>query len=345
MSDDLMASNSRPTQPQSDAGVASALATSSRKSPNPRIGYYFAALNAIISGFAIFVNSLGVKMFSDSTLYTTLKNCVVGVALLIPFFILSTPRRELKRLTRREWVLLLLIALVGGSFSYALDFRGLQISTAATSAVVGHTGFLFVALFAAVTIGERFGRAIWVALLVLFVGLSFGISVKAIRLDSGVLYLLGGTAFGAAAAVLIKVALRSVSIITVMAFKMSLGAVLLVVYVALTGDLSEVTRLSPVQWGFVLVTGLILLAFTVTLVIGLNHASATGVNAISAGSPIITTLLVVLTRHTHIGTATLLGLGLVLAAVLMIFTLGRRQEIRDWQQAQAALAAQKVVPV
>lgn len=334
------------TAPNNTTGARSTTATAApaSKPVNPRLGYYFAALNAIVSGFAIFVNSLGVKMFSDSTLYTTLKNCVVGVALLIPLLLLSAPRRELRRLSRRQWTLLLLIALVGGSFSYALDFRGLQISTAATSAVVGHTGFLFVAVFAAVTIGERFGRAIWVALLVLFVGLSFGISVHAIRLDSGVLYLLGGAAFGAAAAVLIKVALRTVSVITVMAFKMSLGAVLLVVYVALTGNLGAVRHLSATQWGFVVVTGLILLAFTVTLVIGLNHASATGVNAISAGSPIITTLLVVFTRHTPIATATLLGLGLVLVAVLMIFTLGRKQEIREWQAAQTVQPAQKVVP-
>jgi drug/metabolite transporter (DMT)-like permease len=343
MSDDVIAPNPGLPQPRDGAGLASSPAATSHKQADPRIGYYFAALNAIVSGFAIFVNSMGVKMFADSTLYTTLKNCVVGVALLIPFLVLSAPRRELMRLTRKQWTLLLLIALIGGSFSYALDFRGLQISTAATSAVVGHTGFLFVAVFAAVTIGERFGRAIWVALLVLFVGLSFGISVKAIRMDAGVWFLLGGAAFGAAAAVLIKVALRTVSIMTVMAFKMTLGALLLVAYVAATGRLGEVTRLSSAQWGFVLVTGLILLAFTVTLVIGLNHASATGVNAISAGSPIITTLLVVFTRHTPLATATLLGLGLVLVAVLMIFTLGRRQEIRDWQRAQSALAAQKAV--
>jgi hypothetical protein len=55
-----------------------------RKPANPRVGYYFAALNALISGVAIYVNSIGVKTFSDSTLYTALKNAVVGIAVLIP---------------------------------------------------------------------------------------------------------------------------------------------------------------------------------------------------------------------------------------------------------------------
>lgn len=304
------------------------------RSTDPRVGYTFAALNAIISGVAIYVNSLGVKMFTDSTLYTTLKNGVVGLALLVPFALIGAYRRELVHLSRRQWGLLALIALVGGSFSYALDFRGLQISTAPTAALISHTQIFFVALVAAVLLGERFGAALWVALLVLFIGLSFGISVHALRLDAGVIYLLGGAVMGALAAVLIKIALRSISVVTVMMFKMTMGALLLVGFDAVTGHLAELHHLNATQWEFVLVTGLILLAFTMTVTLGLRHASATGVIAISAGSPIITTLLVVVTRHTHLPVATLLGLGLVLAGVLMVYAIGQRQEMRWWRQAR-----------
>ena len=49
---------------------------------------------------------------------------------------------------------------------------------------------------------------------------------------------------------------------------MTLGSVLLFAYLAATGRLGGVTQLSPIQWGFVLVTGLILLAFTLTEVVG-----------------------------------------------------------------------------
>ncbi|MGH2468368.1 MAG: hypothetical protein ACRDGL_11680, partial [Candidatus Limnocylindrales bacterium] len=51
-------------------GIATAPAAPARKPGNPRIGYAFAALNAVVSGVAIYVNSQGVKTFSDSTLYT-----------------------------------------------------------------------------------------------------------------------------------------------------------------------------------------------------------------------------------------------------------------------------------
>jgi drug/metabolite transporter (DMT)-like permease len=155
-------------------------------------------------------------------------------------------------------------------------------------------------------------------------------------MDGGVWFLLASTILFAVAAILIKAALRTVSILTVMVFKMTLGAALLVVYVAVTGRLGAVTHLTATQWGFVAVTGLILLAFTITVIVGLRHASATGVIAISAGSPIITTLLVVFTRHIQVPTMTLLGLGLVFVAVLLIYAFGRRQEVQAWQQAQPA---------
>lgn len=301
------------------------------KPANPRVGYYFAVLNAIISGVAIYVNSIGVKTFSDSTLYTALKNAVVGIAVLIPLLVMSSARREYRRLTAKQWGLLVIVALIGGSVAYALNFRGLQISTPVTAALVDHTQFLYVALFAAFFLRERFGPAIWLALLVLFIGLSFGIKVNAVRWDAGVIFLLAATLMFALDFVVIKYLLRSVSMLTVMVFKMSLGSALLLAYVAARGHLGAVTHLSTTQWGFVLITGLILLAFTLTSIMGLRHASATAVIAIGAGSPIITTLLVVLARHTALAPTTLFSLALVLLAILTIFVVGRRQELRAAQ--------------
>ena len=60
---------------------------------DPRIGYGFAGLNAVISGFAIYINSLGAKLFGSAALYTTLKNAVVGIALLLPLLLFAKRRR------------------------------------------------------------------------------------------------------------------------------------------------------------------------------------------------------------------------------------------------------------
>lgn len=81
------------------------------------------------------------------------------MALLLPLAFSAESRADYCRLGRREWLLLFLVALIGGSVSYALYFRGLQLTTPVTASLVDHTQFIFVALFAAVFIGERFSPA------------------------------------------------------------------------------------------------------------------------------------------------------------------------------------------
>lgn len=306
---------------------------------DPRVGYYFAALNAIISGFAIYINSLGVKMFHSSTLYTTMKNGVVGLALLLPFFFIRANRDELRRLTPRQWGLLGLIAVTGGSVSYALTFRGLQLATPVTAALIDHTQFLMVAVLAALFLRERFGPWVWVALAVLFVGLSLGLQVSQVRWDAGAPFLIGGTLLFAVDFIIIKYTLKDVSTWTVMLFKMGVGVIILAALVGASGAFSEVGALNRTQWGFVIVTGLILLAFTITSIMGLRHASATGVTAISAASPIITTLLVVASTHARVAPVRLLGLGLILAAAVVIFTLARRRELLAWRKQAVQVAS------
>ena len=296
---------------------------------DPLRGYAFAVLNMLISGVAIYVNSIGVKSFDDSTLYTALKNSVVGLALLVPFCFSVGARQEIRNLSGRQWLLLATVALIGGSLSYALYFRGLQLSTAVTASLVDHTQFFFVAGFAALFLKERFGPALWVALGVLFAGLTFGISVSAVRLDAGVLFLAAATLLFAVDFTLMKYLLRSVSAYMVMLFKMSLGSLILVAYVSVSGHGGAVARLSAGQWGIVGVTGLILLAFTITSILGLRHASAMAVTAIPAGSPIVTTALVLLSRRISIPTSRWIGLSLVLLAILAVFILGLRREMNS----------------
>jgi len=312
--------------PEPHSGRSAAAATAPYA--DPRLGYQFAALNAFISGCAIFINSVGVRTFADSTLYTTLKNGVVGAAVLVPLLVNAAHRRELAALGRRDWGLLALVALVAGSAAYGLDFRGLQLSTAATAAVIDHTQFLLVAALAAVLLGERPGGAVVCALGVLACGLALGVRIGAVRMDAGVPFLVSSTVLFALGAVIMKAALRTISVAVVVAVKMTLGSALLFAYVAVTGRLGAVAHLSSVQWGFVVVTGLVLLGFTLTELWGLRHASATGVVAISAGAPIITTLLVAATRRAPLTPVQLLGLGMVLVAVLTIYTVGSVREAR-----------------
>lgn len=294
---------------------------------NPGRGYLFALLSMVISGVAIYVNSVAVKGFPDSTLYTALKNAVAGLALVIAFVASRQRRVELRALGRKERVLLAVVAVIGGSVPYALYFRGLALSTPVTASVIDHAQFLIVALAALVFLGERLGAGVWVSLAVLFAGLSAGVAADAVRLDAGVPYLAVGTVLFAADFALMKYLLRRLPPFTVMVAKLGLGSALLLVFVAATGRIVLVAGLSPAQWGYVVLTGLVLLSFTAASLVGLRHASATAVTAIPAGAPLVTTLLVLVSHGGSLPPARVAGLLLVLLALVGLFVLGRRREM------------------
>jgi drug/metabolite transporter (DMT)-like permease len=289
---------------------------------------------------AIYVNSLGVKLFADSTLYTSLKNAVVGVALLLPLLLFARQRAEWRRLRPRQWSYLLLLAVVGGSVPYALFFRGLQLSTPVTSSLLNHTQFLLVALLAGLFLGERVGFLMWAALIVLFIGTSLGTKINQVRWDEGALLIALSTVLFAAGVVLAKYLLRELSTFTVMTAKMTLGSLLLLGYVGFTGHLGAVTSLSFVQWEYAIGTGLILLAFTVTAFLALRHISATAATAIPAAAPLITTALVMagsgqITLTPLDGAALLL----MLLAVAAIYLVGQRRRLGVWQAQHKAVVA------
>jgi drug/metabolite transporter (DMT)-like permease len=302
---------------------------------NPRLGYMFAALNAVISGVAIFVNTYGVKLFTDSTLYTAMKNGVVGVVLLVPVIFFGTQRTELKRLRTRQWGLLVLLAIVGGSLPYVLTFRGFQLSTPTTNALVSHVNFVFVAILAAVFLRERVGWLVWIALALLLVGTSWGLNLQAIRLNEAAWLILASTAFFAIASIMMKSMLKELSPALIMAAKMSLGSLFIFGYVGASGHLDQIGHLNGQQWLFVLVTGLILTAFTVTAVLALNYCSATAATAIPAAAPLITTMLVVLsTQSLKLPRTTLIGLGIMLGATLAVVLFGLLHESHQSHQSK-----------
>jgi drug/metabolite transporter (DMT)-like permease len=303
---------------------------------SPNAGYIYAGLNAIISGFAIYINSLGVKVFADSALYTTLKNAVVGVALLVPLVLFAERRSEWRRLTGKQWGLLLLLAVIGGSVPYVLFFRGLQLTTPVTGALLNHAQFVLVAVLAALLLAERVGLIAWLALPVLFIGTTLGANLHTLHWNTGAWLVAASSVLFAAGVVLAKYLLRDLSTTLVMTAKMSLGSLLLIAYVGVTGHLKGVDSLTMDQWAYAIATGLILLAFTVTAFLALRSASATATTAIPAAAPIITALCVaVASQKIALTEVSAAGLALLLVAALAIGTLGRRRELRRWHSADA----------
>ncbi|MBU2635458.1 EamA family transporter, partial [Patescibacteria group bacterium] len=109
-------------------------------------GYLLVFLTAIISGFSIFINRFGVSIINPY-IFTFLKNASVAVFLL-SILLLFKDWKVLKKIKKKQWVLLILIGLIGGSIPFLLFFKGLSITTAANGAFLHKTMFIYVALLA-----------------------------------------------------------------------------------------------------------------------------------------------------------------------------------------------------
>lgn len=304
---------------------------------SPYFGYGFAVLATVISGVSVYVNSLGVKTFSDPVLYTALKDGVVGAILFVPLVVSSGWRAEYRRLSRRTWAWMVALALTGGSIPFALFFSGLKLTTAATGAVLNHLQFVLVAVFAVIFLKERIRPALWAGFAVLFVGTVLGTNLGALKWNEGAALVLASTVLFAIDFVIAKHLLRGLSTLMVMTARMSLGTAILFAYLAAAGHLGQVTHLEATQVQFVLVTGLILLAFVVCTFTAIRHASVSAVLAIGAASPIITTLVQVGAAHrVTLLPADAIGLLVIAVSVVAILVIGIRQDSRYAPQASAS---------
>lgn len=294
---------------------------------NARLGYAFAILAAVVSGVSVYVNSLGVKTFSDPVLYTALKDGVVGVVLLMPLALSPGWRGEYRKLSARTWAWMAALALTGGSIPFALFFTGLKTSTAATGAVVNHFQFVLVAVFAAIFLREKIKPGLWAGFAVLFLGTMLGTNLGALKWNQGALLIAASTVLFAIDFVIAKHLLRGLSTLMVMTARMTLGTAILFAYLAANGHLAQMAHLTVAQVQFVLVTGLILLGFVVCTFTAIRHAPVSAVIAIGAASPVITTLLQVgATGKIRLAAADMLGLGVLLAAIVLIIAFGLRRE-------------------
>lgn len=301
---------------------------------NTKLGYLAATAAAVVSGVSIYVNAVTVRMFPDAVLYTAVKNGMVGLVLLVPLAFWPVQRVAYRRLDRRTTLWLIAIALTGGSIPFALNFTGLRLTTAATGAVLNHLQFVFVAIFAAIFLRERIRPVLWVAFAVLLLGTLLGTNLHALNWNGGALLILISSVFFAADFVIGKYLLRGLPTLIVMTARMSLGSLLLFIYVAAVGHLGGILHLAALQWKLAMLTGFLLLLFTVTTFTAIRHASVSTVLAIGAASPIITTLLQVgMERRLAVTPIDLAGLVLIVAAAVTVLVFGVRQDAA-WQRMQ-----------
>ena len=242
---------------------------------------------ALISGLAIYLNAFAVKQLPDAAVYTTLKNAVAAVVLVAVMVGLGGVR-DVRAIDRRRWPAVLAVGLIGGSVPFVLFFTGLAQASAPSAAFIQKTLFLWVAVLAVPFVGERLGLASGVGLVVLLVGQALVLPPDRIQWGTGETLILAATLPWATETVLVKRLMGSIPGTTMAALRMGVGLVVLVGYLAVSGKLGVLAGLAPTQWGWVLLTGLLLAGYVGTWFAALQRAPAsvvTSVLVLGAWSP------------------------------------------------------------
>lgn len=287
-----------------------------------RSGLGLAALTALISGVAIFLNGYGVRAWaevSDATTYTTLKN---GLAALVVVVVGSSLSRRGSTPTwaglawRQRW-LLVGIALVGGSIPFVLFFEGLARAESVQAAFIHKTLVVWVAVLAPLLLKERIRGRHLVAIGLLMWGQAALVNeFGAISIGPGERMIMLATLLWSVEVVVAKRLLAEVTPTLVCKARMLGGSLLLVAFSLLRGVEINLSALTGDHLLWIVVTGGSLAAYVLTWFVALSRAPALDVTAILVGGAVITALL-----QAGVGGAALpspLGLGLVAAGTGLI---------------------------
>jgi drug/metabolite transporter (DMT)-like permease len=305
-------------------------------------GVAVAGLTALVSGVAVFVNAYGVRALPNPSVYTAAKNLTTALVLgALSALSLARPAPALaKRWTEVHgragrpdrggagtWAALAFVGIVGGGVAFVLFFDGLARLAATPAAFLHDSLVVWVGLLAFVVLKER--PTGWnVAAVGLLVGGEVAVvgGIGHLGASSGTLMVLGATMLWAIETVLAKRLLLSLSPAAVALTRMGVGSVVLVGYVAVTAGLGSVVRLSAGQWGWVLLSGLLLAGYVATWMTALARARALDVTSVLVASVVVTGLLQWAAGARALAPEAL-GLALVAVGAVLVAWAARRRRV------------------
>ena len=279
------------------------------------VGLAFGA--ALISGLAIYLNGFAVKQMADAAVFTTLKNAVAAI-ILITAAVGVGGIQGVRAIDRRQWPAVVLVGVIGGSVPFILFFSGLAQASAPSAAFIQKTLFIWVALLAVPFLGERLGIASFFGLCVLLAGQALILPPAGITWGTGETLILAATVFWAIETVLVRRLLGSIPGSLMAALRMGVGLIVLVAYVVVAGKLSIVAGLSAAQWGWVLLTGLVLAGYVGTWFAALQRAPASVVTSVLVPGAVVTGVLNAASNGAAPSPTVVLGYLLIIAAASLV---------------------------
>lgn len=304
-----------------------------------RNGIALAAVTAVVSGFAVYVNSFGVKAWTgagvSTTAYTTAKNLVAAVAL-IGIAAVVARRRSGPRLMpeRTAWPALLAVGIVGGAIPFVLFFEGLAVAESAQAALLHKSLLIWVAMLAIPLLGERINGWHVGAFVLLIAGqIEMAGGISDIAFGRGEIMILAATLLWSVEVVIAKKVLDTVPAITVGVARMGIGVLALVAWLAVTGGFAGLGVLGGAEWAWIALTGGALTAYVATWYAALARAQAVDVTAVLVFGAVVTAVLRYGIDQAALPSA--VGLGLVGAGAAVAVGAALRQGGRSSHSAPA----------
>ena len=253
-------------------------------------GIKAAFLTALISGFAVFINKFAVSGWTDVAVFTTSRN--IFTALLLSFLLLQSGGiKELKNITNKNWLKLILIGFLGGSVPFLMFFQAVKMIPASQAAFMHKSLFLWVGLLAFIFLKERFNKWQVVALGLFSLGIILSGAPTQWSWGMGLWLALGATIFWAVENIIAKPLLREISSVTLGWGRMFFGSIFLLTYLALIGKTSGLLPTSYAQAGWIILSGVILFGYVTSWYWALKNAPASVVTSILVVAAPITSYL------------------------------------------------------
>jgi drug/metabolite transporter (DMT)-like permease len=283
---------------------------------------------ALISGLAVFFNSFAAKIITNSSVLTTAKNILVALILSL---IVLTPLifTKVKQLTKKDWLNLTLIGLIGGSIPFLLFFKGLTMTSAINAAFIHKTLFIWVTLLAIPFLKEKLSKVQWLALLVLIVGNYFLVGIKNWNFGWADLLILVATLFWAVEFVIAKKVLASIDAKIVAWGRMFFGSIFLILFLLFTNQATNLINLNGQQWLWLAISSTFLCGYVITWYQALAKLPATVVTSVLVvASPITSALSAIFVTHKYSWQQALGSLILLTATMAFIYVFIRREKAR-----------------
>jgi len=244
---------------------------------------------ALISGIVVFISKMGVSVINPY-IFTGLKNIIVAF-LVIGWLLMMKDWQVLKNLSKKQWFLLSMVGLVGGSIPFLLYFKGLSLTAPVQAAFIHKTMFIYIALLAAIFLKEKISRGYLIGGLGLVLGNILFLRIIPHQFGLGDLLIFLATLFWAGENIISKYLLKELPSRIIIWGRMFFGSILIILFWLATGQTGLITALNLEQLGWTMITAVFLLGYVATWYTGLKYVKVSVAATILLLASPITALL------------------------------------------------------